>query len=251
MKKETLTLTTFFICAALTFSAASVRADAISTSQAWIDWTSLVINGDITWTDKGSKSYAWAEDETGWDEDLQEEQGWVDTYAYASVYHSAYGAEGLASTDDSVLYEDVSAVADTNIMWASSEADAYRRGDFTANSAGWITISADHFLWQELSTENEGEWATGLAVAELYLMNEWDTYPTWDSAELYNEVFDGNSISDSATGTLTVSVWFNAGDGGWFDVGVGNKADVLIPEPMTVVLLGLGTLGLIRRRPVV
>ena len=221
MKNGTLVLTTFFICAALTFSAASVRADAISTSQAWIDWTSLVISGAITWTEKGSESYAWAEDETGWDE------------------------------DDGFLYEEVSALADGNIMGAYSDADAYRWGYFVATSDGLVEISVDYELVQKLSTENGGEWADGIAAAELWLMNEWDMYPTCDSVELYNEVFDGDSMSDSASGTLTVSVWFDTGDEGWFDVGVWNEAYVEIPEPATIALLGLGTLSMVsvkRRR---
>jgi hypothetical protein len=252
VKKETLVFTAFFICAALTFSAASVRADAFSTSEAWIDWTSLTITGDITWLDKGSASDAWANDAIGQDENHKNEAGWVDTFAFASIDGSDYHAYGEALTDDYYLYEEVYAIATkTTTTWANSDADAYRWGDFVANSTGLVEISVYYELSQELTTENAGERASGISTAELWLRNEWDVYPTSDSAEFYNEVSDGGAMSDGDLGLLMVSVYFNTGDAGHFDAGVWNGADVEIPEPAIVALLGLSALALIRRKPAV
>jgi hypothetical protein len=246
MKKEMIVFTVFFICAVLTFSAAGVRAEAVSTStsKAWMDWTSLTISGDITWSDKSSQSYADVSDATGSDTDYQPESGWVDTNAFASVYH----AYGNAYTDGDSLYEEAYAIAnDAVTTWASAdEVGAYRSGTFTADSNEWVTFSADYELWQELLTDCVGEfpWTSGYAEAGLYLANS-DT-SVWDqnTAELANPVLG----VETRDGTLTVEVWFDAGNVGQFQAWVYNEADVQIPEPATIGLLGLGSLLLCRNR---
>jgi hypothetical protein len=253
IKKEILAL--MVICLVLTFSAASVRAEVVSTSQARVDWASLAITGDITWSDKGSQSYAYASDATGWDEDIQTESGWVNTSAYASVYH----AYGDADTNDNYLYEKVYALAnDATTMWAYAEAEAWRWGHFTANSDGWVTFSSDDSNCYELSLSQDleagyvNEWAYGYAEAGLRLLNDNTSDCNEDLPAIENKVWDGDFITTSttlyATGTLTVAVWFNAGNTGEFDAWVYNEANVEIPEPATIGLLGLGTLSLIRRK---
>lgn len=241
MKKEILAL--MVICLALTFSAAVARAGAVSTSQARIDWTSLTISGDITWSDKSSESRAYVEDNTGSDNDLQTKPGWVDTFAFASRGDSY----GDAYTNDNYLYEKVYAIAN-EATTTYAEALGYRWGSFTANSDGWVTLSANYELWQNLLTDGVGEWASGYAEAGLYLENydtsDWDE----DIPSLENEVWDGDSITDSDEGTLTVTVWFKAGNEGYFDAGVYNDADVEVPEPATILMLGLGGLLLSQNR---
>lgn len=256
MKREMSVFTVFFICAVLTFSAASVYAEAVSTSQAWMDWTSLTIPENITWVDGNSESYAYAEDATGSDEDFQSESGWVDTYAFASIYHSAIETSGEALTDPDRLYEEVYGFAaidegETITTWARSEAYARRWSYFIADLDGWITFSVDYELSQDLATNNAGEWAKGTANAELQLMNTDTVEEDEDIAVLENFVSDGASKSDGGIGTLTVTVYFGAGELGYFEARVYNEAIAAIPEPMTVVLLGLGALGLIRRKPVI
>jgi len=236
------------ICLAVLVIAAGVRAEAVSTSDAWMDWTSLNITGDITWSDKTSYSYAYAEDDTGWAEDYLYEPGWVYTYAFASIGDS-YWSYGGAETSDDYLYEQVYAIAnETTTPWAYAEAEAYRWGNFTASSDGWVEISADYELWQELSTGDVGESAYGYAGAGLWLQNystyEWDQ----DVPYLENSVWDGGYTNLSDAGTLTVAIYFNAGDSGFFQAGVYNGAEVQIPEPATLSLLGLGALSLVRRR---
>jgi len=237
------------ICAVVLVIAASVRAGAVSTStsKAGIDWTSLTITGDVTWGDKGSESYAYAEDATGHDhdEDYLSESEWVDTSAYASIGDSY----GDAYTSDDYLYEEVYAIAnETTTPWAYAEADAYRAGYFTANSDGLVEISADYELWQELFTNCVGgfefPWTSGSAEAELWLEN-FDT-SGWDEdiAELQITALG----LGEKNGTLTAAVWFGIGDTGYFEIGVWNNASVQIPEPATIAILGLGTLSLIRRK---
>ena len=247
MRKEILAL--MAICLVLTFSAASARAEAVSTSQAWIDWTSLTITGNITWTDKGSESYAWAEDATDWDEDFDSAPGWVDTSAFASIVGSAFHAYGDAYTDADYLYEEVYAIANgATTMWADANAYACRWGDFIADSSGWVTFSADYEFSQSLRTDYVGEWAHGFAKAELWLLDLYMFVVDDDTAELENFAPNGQSITDGDAGTLTVSLWFEEGFVGSFVAGVENKADVEIPEPTTIALLGFGALSLLRRK---
>lgn len=235
------------ICLVVLVIAAGVRAGAVSTStsEASIDWTSLIIDGDITWGDQGSESYAYAEDTTGHDENYQSESDWMDTSAYALIGDSY----GDAYTSDDYLYEEVYAIAnETTTPGAYAEASAYREGSFTANSDGWVEISANYELWQELFTNCVGgfefPWTSGYAGAELRLTNdstsEWDE----DMAELQITVLG----LEEKNGTLTVEMYFTEGDTGYFEIGVWNDASVQIPEPATICILGLGALSLVRRK---
>jgi hypothetical protein len=253
IKKEILAL--MVICLVLTFSAASACAEAVSTSKAQIDWTSLTITGDITWSDKGSQSYAYVEDATGWDEDIQTESGWVGTSAFASIAGSGYHAYGDADTNNNSLYEEVYAIAnDATTTWAYAEAEARRWGYFTANSNGWVTFSSadsncyELSLSQDLETGYVNEWAYGYAEAGLRLLNDDTSDRDEDMPAIEIKAWYPHFITVDATGKLTVAVWFDAGNKGEFDAWVYNEANVEIPEPATIGLLGLGTLSLIRRK---
>ncbi|MCJ7655917.1 MAG: PEP-CTERM sorting domain-containing protein [Dehalococcoidia bacterium] len=249
MKKEMSIFTALFICAVLTFSAAGVRAEAVSMSEAWIDWETLSITGDITWSTQNSQSHAYVEDATDWDEDYQTESGWVDTSAFASIGVPLYHVYGSAYTSNFYIDEEVYALAnETTAMWTHADASAERWGIFTANSSGLVTFSADYGLWQDLLTDYVGEWASGYAEAGLWLVNFDTSGENYARPALENEVWDGDSITDSDDGTLTVAVWFDAGNSGQFHAWAYNDADVEVPEPATICLLGLGALSLLRRK---
>lgn len=245
MKKGILSFATFFICLVLTLSASTAHAVSSSISDAWIEWTSLVINGDITLTDTGSESLAYAENDEAWDWDGISLPGWVDTSATAVVVN----VYGQSWTNNSELYEEVSALANGNTTYGYADAEALRWGEFVANSPGFINITIDYQLTQDLYTEVVGDEAEGFSEAGLLLYNEWDMYPTEDTASLFNFVSDGATFTDSQTGTIGVSVWFDTLDAGYFEAWVYNGAEVtIVPEPATIALLGLGSLVLLRRK---
>ncbi len=235
------------ICLAVLVIAAVVRADALSISTARLNWESLNITGDITWIEdsKYSESYAYASNETGYDEDYEGEEGWVPTYAYASTETS----NGRAYTDPYNLYEEMYASASkSTTTWAYAYADAYRYGNFTADSAGLVEFSTSYSLQQELSTDEVGESAYGYAEAGLYIYNN-DTYGyDQNTASLSNSLSEPGYIYLPDSGTLTVSVWFDDGQSGYFEGWVYNGGNAQIPEPATLSLLGLGALSLLRRK---
>ncbi|MDD5063786.1 MAG: PEP-CTERM sorting domain-containing protein [Phycisphaerae bacterium] len=251
--KKTEILAITIICLTLTVSAANADIGPLSTStsQASIDWTSLTVTGDITWLDKGSESHTRAEDDTAWDEDYDAASGWVDTDAFASITGSVYHAYGDAYTDADRLFEEVYAIVnETTTTWAYADAYAYRWGDFIANSSGSVTFSADYGLSQDLGSENPGNWTYGFAEAGLWLKKENTNDEVEDIAELENFNFwaDGQVINYSDNGTLTITLWFEAGEIGLFDAWVYNEAVAAIPEPATICLLGLGVLSLVIKK---
>jgi hypothetical protein len=255
MKKEILAL--MVTCLVLTFSAAIARAKAVSISQARVDWASLAlaITGDITWSDKGSQSYVHVKDATGSDKDIQIESGWVDTSAFTSIAGSGFHASGNADTNDNYLYEKAYAFANDATMWAYAEANALRWGYFTANSDGYVTFSSAVYelsLSQGLETGYANERAYGYAEAGLWLLNNDTSDCNEDIPAIENKMCGGNFTTAStvlnATSELTAAVWFNAGDRGEFDAWVYNMAEVEIPEPATICLLGLGASSLLRKR---
>ena len=242
-----------FVWLSLIFSANSSQAISISNSKAIIYWDTLDISGIlIEWISKESESWAKAGDDWNYDESSDLKYGWVYTSASASVTN----AKADAWTDDTALYEEVWAMS-TGPYEAYSGARAWRYGHFKALEPGYLTISVNYFLTQDLSTEYLGEWADGGAHAclELYKYDT-DTFNWVDRVEdwrnLGNWVDDGESGHWEDSGTLTVTLSFDEGEEGGFVAEVGNCADVYspVPEPCTMLLLGSGLagLGLIGRR---
>lgn len=245
MKKQLSIITGFCIVLAFCADAQAGISHSVST----IDWTSLSITGEIAWEELGSVSYAMAYDDSGWGMDGDEKEGWVLTSALAQPTQS-YPTYGNAHTNDNELYEEVSAQTNgTTITYAYAEAGAGFWGYFIAAVDGYVTFSADYEISQNLACVNADEWSYGYAEAVLYLENDTDETEDEDSDILINEAWGGDDLSDSASGTFTVSLWFNAWESGYFEAWVYNEAEAeVIPEPATIAILGLGSLVLFRKR---
>lgn len=240
MRKKTLFSATLLTCLALAFAAGNVWAALFSGSTSIIDWNSLNISTsgmtiEYYWYGDRSEAHAWNANSADYDYD--EIRYWGNTTATAYLTN----ATGSAWTTESTIGESVAADAD-----AGSYAYAGRAAGFhVSGGSGTITISVDYQLGQEMQTNVLGDYAAGDAWTWLGLYNiDYDNNDYYLVA-LNNEIADGDSFSDSATGTLSVSLFFNEGDDGWFDVGAENYANTSsVPLPGSIVLMASGLFGL-------
>jgi len=242
MKKGILVFMACFVWLLLMFSANSSHAVSVSNSTATIYWDTLDISGiEIEWISK--ESGCWAEAQDGWDYDgsFDYNDGWVDTSASGSVTN----AKADAWTTDLELYGGGWA-SSTGPYEAKSWAVAWRRGRFKALETGYLTISVDYYLTQDLSTQYLGEWVDGKVFAQLSLYNSDKDEVAGDGGFLYNYVSDGDGDHWEDSGTLIAWLWFDEGDRGVFEAVLNNYADVYspVPVPSTMLLLGSGLAGL-------
>jgi hypothetical protein len=203
----------------------------------------MTITGNITWTSQESLSHAFAANNITSDEDIDTVSDWnQQTVASANVT----SALGLGQTASNKLYGEVSANCDgVTVSEAFADAGARRQGYFTANVSGYVTVSASYSVTQVLRTELTGETADGHSTARLRMIDE----SGWDMQEdsFHDSVSDGLDYSNTRSGTLTVRLWYDAGETGFLECEVGSVA-LAVPEPATLGLLAVGGLTLLRRR---
>ena len=269
--KKILCFGIFFICLGLLFSASNAFAVSTSFSYAYIDLDSLefsfIVDGgnkmDIvdaispSGGESGSEAEAW--DNDGDEKGSVWEDDWVDTNMLAEVNNAlGYGWTGAEAPPEVLEIDIDNAIGE--LVWAhanginTEEAHSWARAEcyqeFMANQSGTLTISVDYFLNQDLDTDYLNDYAYGFSYAELGLVYFDGSVDSIDNAELEEEVWDENTLSQISNGILTASLWFEQGDEGVLWGFVENKADVYseysepIPEPATLALLGSLATGL-------
>ncbi|MBW1961353.1 MAG: hypothetical protein JRJ04_07845 [Deltaproteobacteria bacterium] len=172
-----------------------------------IDWL-LNISTDsgmiINYPFQVSGPEAWAWEPLNYDEDWDYIASWVDTSATASVPD----ATGEGCTSDTEIGESVR-VDVTGYKQAESYVWAARGADFEVlNGNGYIYISLDYYLYQDMRTEFLVDWAEGWAWAGLWLHNDDAGTDDYDEDELDNAVYDGASFIDGKDNTLFVFLFF-------------------------------------------
>jgi len=251
MKNEKFLSTFFVFYFLLTCFIGSADAASYAHSYAVIDWGTIQISeplhGTTYWGSKHSGSLAWVSDDFDTIQNTESDGDWEETSAYADLPN----AWSQAWTDDDDLYEEVESATDGDYtLYAGADAWAERSASYWSTECGVMTISVDYTLHLDLSTENLDDKAKGTSKAFLGLASQSSISADYAEVILDNSVWNGNSYSDTLTGTLTVSLESAGGNHYDFYVGVWNSSEVEVPvpEPATMMLLALGGLLLRRRK---
>ncbi|MDY6839836.1 MAG: hypothetical protein SWH78_17900 [Thermodesulfobacteriota bacterium] len=214
MKRKMLLLGILFLWLTLLFSTNVVQASSFSSSTATVDWTTWYF-----WTD-GSLEIEWAhlEDNVGaraWNSinpELEEEEvlDEVIPWGTTSASTSVVGATGEGWTFPGEVGGSALAQA-VPVPWSVSDGGGARYVGFDIlGGAGYVHVSVDYYLEQDMQSETPGDYADGYAMAGLYIGNDPqpDYGPYLDEASLTNRVWNGMNKTDSLTGTLSGSYYF-------------------------------------------
>ena len=222
------------------------HAMPMSMSDSFARFSNLTIttSGDVSIIDPESSTYAEAEDDLIWDFQDHDDLSTDSVSSAVSSFGSA-----LAQTTNTSLHAGVAASSDLSSPWGVAWASAYQSYWIYADASGLggtVTITADYEIEQSLTTSAAGDFAGAYSIAYMAI-GEWGSGSIL--AEAYEElgmgVENGADFVDSLSGTMTVSLWFDAGEEGWTETIAYSETYVeSIPLPSSVLLIGLGLTGL-------
>jgi hypothetical protein len=255
-----------FICFAgiLAFSAEPVHAVPVALSQAQITLNASLFsttNGmELSWYGQSTQAVAWAQHPSGQNLDFNFSMvdGWQDISVEASYYIGPpyyYGiyslSESSLQTGDRVIRSFSTAIAQSPGSF-KGDALTYVSGFFTVTGTGTVSFSVDYSLYQLLYNENVNEVSSVYSAAGIYLFSVDSSGKAGNL--LASSGWEGTMVHTLTTigtedftkeDTLTVSYdGFIDGQTGYFLACVTSPAMVAVSEPATMLLLGLGLMGL-------
>jgi hypothetical protein len=253
---KTAWLMVVFLGIGLTGVPSSVQASAFYFGESYIDWPSLEFSGiPVTWLGKKSSSWSYLEDDFNIVQDTDSFIGWDN--AFTEAFSSVSQGQAYSSTDNDFLTQKLSAQVDGLDTAVHLEARADRFGDFIADESGIFTVSVKYSLFQELRTDELGEFVFGHTGAAILINDSKDETTFGATDALFNTVVDGNKLKLAKSGMLKLDVPFDKGEyGTLLHIGAHGNALVYevapqtsaVPEPSTMALLGVGLTGVLLKR---
>ena len=223
--------------------ASVVKAAPIAVSQAWFDWDRLQIQTisfgsqplTITWN---------TNDEDVWVSAYEEYQSdSAPDWTTPLNVSAAWGGASASAAMDSQKMEVYSASG----MGSDNPAHAFagRYGEFTVSGTGVVVFSLPYHVEVTLSDAPEGTNANAGVDAWLYLGTNDEIRNTRSDAGLWKSLVVDGPGSWSDDGILVVALYFNDGEGGYFEAGLDSDtyASSPVPLPSALFLLGGGLLG--------
>jgi len=93
-----------------------------------------------------------------------------------------------------------------------------------------VTFTVDYLLAVNVSTQTPGEYAAAYVGASLGLVNMTTSIDDIDLDNFFIEVANGNAATVSASSSLSISVFFNDGDEGFFTADMSSDGSASIPS---------------------
>ncbi|MCP4692520.1 MAG: PEP-CTERM sorting domain-containing protein [Desulfobacterales bacterium] len=182
------------------------------------------------------------DEDSGFDRDVTAMASFDDIFTVDYVTAGAYGRIPDAPGWDVSLFD----VAKTQAGYLPTfaQAQSYYSQDYSVSGSGEIEVTVGWGAIQELSTDHQWENAWGEIHFDLFLLSQGSGLAA-NHLVISNYVENGEFYSDTSAGDL--SVFLNIEDGD--EISIAARVMVqgrteLAPEPSSMLLLGLGVLGL-------
>jgi len=234
----------FFVVAGFLLAVSGTASGALVESGGWANVNySISLPGSST-EYQHTHAEAGFDIATGTPISVDDDYGLPYSYSYASTSHS--WGESEADTAADYLKASNYASADASVLESWGYGSTVYRVYFDLDTGQTIDIDYDFdgFIWVDSGNAAGSGFSTGLLSIEINGSPVYDSDPEWDDFVAVTGIgYDEMTLSDSGT----ISHLFAAGSH-QIAFYVDTYENAAVPEPATICLLGLGGLGLLRRR---